>query len=109
MSYRIAISIAAIAIGMSFIATDALARGGGGGGGGKVGKGVTTGVATGVRGPTVKGTGTGVTTIPRVEGVRNPPPPGDMLFPPMLELLLHKPEANRTGNFSVRRRSDGAK
>ena len=53
MSYRIAISFAAVAIGMSFIATDALARGGGGGGGGKVGKGVTTGASPRYRGSRV--------------------------------------------------------
>jgi hypothetical protein len=67
MSYRIAISFAAIAIGMSFIATDALARGGGGGG-----KGGQKAVATGVGAPTVKGAGKGVSVIPRTTGAGGP-------------------------------------
>jgi hypothetical protein len=67
MSYRIAISFAAIAIGMSFIATDALARGGGGGG-----KGGQKAVTTGVGAPTVKGAGKGVSVIPRTTGAGGP-------------------------------------
>ena len=57
MSYRIAISFAAVAIGMSFIATDALARGGGGGG-----KGGGKAVSTGVGGPTGGGGNAGLYT-----------------------------------------------
>ena len=67
MSYRIAISFAAVAIGMSFIATDALARGGGGGG-----KGGGKAASTGVGGSTIKGAGTGVRAIPRTTGVGGP-------------------------------------
>jgi hypothetical protein len=77
MSYRIVISsFAAVAIGMSCIATDASARGGGGGGGGFRGGGSAAigggGFRSGVTGPTGGGgyfAAPGVRRIPRITGV----------------------------------------
>jgi hypothetical protein len=85
MSYRIAISsFAAVAIGMSCIATDASARGGGGGrgfgggfgegGGGRSG-GTAPGVRSSITGPTAGGgyfAASGVRSIPRITGVGGP-------------------------------------
>jgi hypothetical protein len=83
MSYRIAISsFAAVAIGMSCIATDASARGGGGGrgfgggfgegGGGRSG-GTAPGVRSSITGPTAGGgyfAASGVRAVPSITGVR---------------------------------------
>jgi hypothetical protein len=67
-------SFAAVAIGMSCIATDASARGGGGGGGG--GKSGVTAPAQGVRsnitGPSGRFAATGVRVMPRIIGVGAP-------------------------------------
>jgi hypothetical protein len=71
MSYRIVISsFAAVAIGMSCIATDASARGGGGGGGRSGG--TAPGVRSSITGPTGgfgKFAAPGVRSIPRITGV----------------------------------------
>ena len=74
MSYRIVISsFAAVAIGMSCIATDASARGGGGGGGRSGG--TAPGVRSSITGPTGGGryfAAPGVRSIPRITGVGGP-------------------------------------
>jgi hypothetical protein len=80
MSYRIVISsLAAVAIGVSCIATDASARGGGGGGGGRSG-----GTAPGVRSSITRPTGgggyiaaPGVRSIPSITSEGGPTGGGD--------------------------------
>ena len=84
MSYRIVISsLAAVAIGVSCIATDASARGGGGGGGGRSG-----GTAPGVRSSITRPTGgggyiaaPGVRSIPSITGVGGPAGRGAAVAP----------------------------
>jgi hypothetical protein len=75
--YHQTVICAAVAIGMSCIATDASARGGGGGqSGGGGGKSVVTAPAPGVRsnitGPSGRFAATGVRVMPRVIGVGGP-------------------------------------